>query len=174
LDFKDGGRLKIYLVRHGQTTWSLSGQHTGATDIPLTAHGEEEARRLRPRLDPIPFTHVFSSPRARALRTCELACAAMPTEVEPDLAEWNYGEYEGLRGAEILARKPGWDIFNDGCPGGESPAHGHFSRVLTTRWLDAPIAFGKHLSLATGSLSVLGFDPHHPENAVLELWNATS
>ncbi len=190
--------MKIYLVRHGQTAWSLTGQHTGATDIPLTEHGEDEARRLRPRLDGIVFAHILSSPRSRARRTCELACAARPMEIEPDLAEWNYGAYDGLRSAEILARQPGWDIFADGCPGGESPdeiaaradrlierlrgldgnialfSHGHFSRVFATRWLGAPITLGRHLSLSTGSLSVLAFDPHHPENAVLELWNATA
>src|SRR5215467_13861396 len=109
---------KLYLVRHGETEWSLSGQHTGRTDIPLTAHGEDEARRLIPGLKGIEFSAALCSPRQRALRTCELAGLGALAQVEPDLAEWDYGDYEGLRTPEIVKERPGWNIFADGCPNG--------------------------------------------------------
>jgi broad specificity phosphatase PhoE len=112
----------IYLARHGETAWSLTGQHTGLTDLPLTQRGERNARRLGERLKGIMFAGVFTSPLQRAARTCELAGFGAVAEVDKDLVEWDYGEYEGLRPAEIRARCPDWNIFRDGCPGGESPA----------------------------------------------------
>src|SRR4029434_4098006 len=111
----------IYLARHGETAWSLSGQHTGITDLPLTERGESNARRLGERLKGLTFAKVFTSPLQRAARTCELAGFGARAEVDRDLFEWNYGEYEGRRTAEILAERPGWQLFRDGCPGGESP-----------------------------------------------------
>src|SRR5215472_15127515 len=111
----------VYLARHGETAWTLTGQHTGLTDLPLTEAGERNARRLGERLKGLNFTKVFTSPLQRARRTCELAGFAAAAETDPDLVEWNYGEYEGLRGAEIRAKRPDWQLFRDGCPGGESP-----------------------------------------------------
>jgi broad specificity phosphatase PhoE len=111
----------VYLARHGETAWSLSGQHTGLTDLPLTDRGERNARRLAARLKGLSFNKVFSSPLQRAVRTCELAGFGAQSEVDRDLLEWNYGEYEGRRTAEIHAERPDWQLFRDGCPGGESP-----------------------------------------------------
>src|SRR5213082_3903106 len=149
----------LYLARHGETAWSLSGQHTGLTDLPLTERGERNARRLRERLAGLTFAKVFTSPLQRATRTCELAGFAAAAEVDRDLVEWNYGDYEGLRTAEIHDKRPEWQLFRDGCPGGESPdqvgaradrvlsrvravgadvlffSSGHFLRVLAARWL---------------------------------------
>src|SRR6185436_18609370 len=113
--------LRIYLVRHGETEWSLSGQHTGRTDIPLTARGEDGARKLGQRFRGIPFTHVLTSPRQRARRTCELAGLGPTAEIEPDLAEWDYGDYEGQRSADIRTVRPDWNLFQDGCPHGGMP-----------------------------------------------------
>ena len=112
---------QLYFIRHGETAWSLSGQHTGITDIPLTAHGEDQARALEPLLGQVRFGRVLTSPRQRARRTCELAGQGSTVEIEPDLAEWDYGEYEGRRSVEIRQERPGWTIFRDGCPGGETP-----------------------------------------------------
>src|SRR5262245_40150809 len=112
----------VYLARHGETAWSLSGQHTGLTDLPLTERGERTARRLGERLHELTITKVFTSPLRRASHTCELAGFGSVAEVDRDLVEWDYGEYEGLRGAEIRALRPGWELFRDGCPGGESVA----------------------------------------------------
>jgi broad specificity phosphatase PhoE len=188
--------VKLYLIRHGETEWSLSGQHTGTSDIPLTANGEEEARRLVPRLSGIRFSAALCSPRQRALRTCELAGLGALTQVEPDLAEWDYGDYEGLRTPEIHKERMGWNIFADGCPNGELPdqvsaradrliqklealkgnvaliSHGHFSRVLAARWIGLPVIGGQRLMLDTATLSILQDDPRHPENRVISLWNA--
>ena len=188
--------LSLYLVRHGQTEWSLSGQHTGTTEIPLTAHGEEEARLLAPWLRQVPFAHVLSSPRQRAQRTCALA-GLEGAAIEPDLAEWDYGEYEGIRSADIHKDRPGWDIFEDGCPGGETPtavsaradrliarlatlhgnvalfSHGHFGVVLAARWIGLPVVEAKHLLLSTASLNILGTNPSHPDIRVIKLWNST-
>jgi broad specificity phosphatase PhoE len=185
------------VIRHGQTEWSLSGQHTGTSDIPLTAHGEDEARSLVPWLSVRSFARVLCSPRQRARRTCELAGLGSAVETLADLAEWDYGDYEGKRSAEIAKTHPGWNIFQDGCPGGESPAaitaradrliaslqslegnvalfsHGHFSSVLATRWIGLPVIEGQHLSLSTASLSILSYAPSHPEIRVIALWNAT-
>jgi probable phosphoglycerate mutase len=189
--------LRLYLIRHGETAWSLSGQHTGTSDIALTAHGEDEARALVPWLRDRSFVRVLCSPRQRARRTCELAGLGAAVQTAPDLAEWDYGEYEGKRSAEIKQTRPGWNIFADGCPGGESPAdiaaradrliaslaglqgnvalfsHGHFSCVFATRWIGLPVIEGQHLSLSTASMSIVGFAPSHPDMRVIALWNAT-
>lgn len=189
-------RPQIYLMRHGETAWSLSGQHTGNTDIPLTEHGEEQARTLQPWLEKIPFTRVISSPRQRARATCELAGLGMKAEIEPDLAEWDYGDYEGLRSAEIRAQRPDWKIFRDGCPNGETPAnishradrliaqlmtmegkialfsHGQFGAVLAARWIGLQVIEAQHLEIGPASLSILGHSPRHPEIRVISLWNA--
>jgi probable phosphoglycerate mutase len=189
--------LRLHLIRHGETEWSLSGQHTGTSDIPLTAHGEDEARGLVPWLRGRSFVRVLCSPRQRARRTAELAGLGAGAETAADLAEWDYGEYEGKRSADIQKTRQGWSIFRDGCPGGESPdqigaradrliasleslhgnvalfAHGHISTVIATRWIGLPVIQGQHLSLSTASLSILSYPPHHPDTRVISLWNAT-
>jgi probable phosphoglycerate mutase len=190
------GPARIYLIRHGQTEWSLSGQHTGRTDIPLTKQGEEEARGLAPWLRPIPFTHVMSSPRQRALRTCTLAGLDAHAEVEPDLAEWDYGDYEGVRSVDIRKDRPDWTVFQDGCPGGEMPtdvqtradriiarletlsgtvalfSHGQFGMALGARWIGLPVLYGQHFALGTASVSILGRNPSRPDMRVIARWNA--
>jgi len=190
-------RQKLYLIRHGQTAWSLSGQHTGRTDIPLTEQGEQEARNLIPWLRSIRFDRVFTSPRQRAHRTCALSGLGAAAEIEPDLAEWDYGEYEGKRSVDIRKIRPGWNAFQDGCPGGEMPSdvaaradrliarlapmegnialfsHGEFGLVLAARWIGLPVIEGQHFSLSTASLSCLGYNPAHPDVRVIALWNAT-
>jgi probable phosphoglycerate mutase len=187
--------LQLFLIRHGETEWSLSGQHTGSSEIPLTAHGEDEARALAPYFGKIAFTRVLTSPRQRARRTCELAGLGAAAEVEPGLAEWGYGDYEGLTPAEIDKRRPGWVVFRDGCPGGETPqqvsdradrllqslrglkgnvalfAHGHIGRALAVRWIGLPIATGPRFGLSTASIGILGYDPAHPAEPVIALWN---
>lgn len=186
----------LYLARHGETAWSLSGQHTGLTDLPLTEHGERNARQLSERLRGLKFARVFTSPLQRARKTCELSGFGKVAEVDPDLLEWNYGEYEGLRTAEIHARRPGWFIFRDGCPGGESPiqvadradrvikrvraigddvlvfSSAHFLRVLTARWLGQPPTAGSFFLLSTASLSVLSYE-HELSQPAVQLWNDT-
>jgi probable phosphoglycerate mutase len=185
---------KIYLARHGETAWSLSGQHTGVTDIPLTANGERNARNLGERLRGTHFAKVFTSPLQRARRTCELAAFGEHAEIDPDLIEWNYGEYEGKLTADIRKERPDWFLFRDGCPGGETVAtvgaradrviarlralnadvivfsHGHFLRVLGARWLGKPVSDGQFLLLSTASLSILGYE-HNLNEPVLRLWN---
>jgi len=173
----------LYLARHGETAWTLSGQHTGLTDLPLTEHGERTARRLGVRLQGLTFAKVFTSPLQRARRTCELAGFALVAEIDPDLVEWNYGKYEGRRGAEIREERPDWNLFRDGCPGGETPQQvsaradrfvsrvraipgdvlvftsGHFMRVLASRWLGLePTANSRYFMLSTASLSALGYE----------------
>jgi probable phosphoglycerate mutase len=189
--------LSLYLIRHGQTAWSLTGQHTGRTDIPLTPRGEDEARRLIPWLRPIHFARVFSSPRQRALRTCALAGLGQEVEIEPDLAEWDYGAYEGKLSVDIRRERQGWNVFRDGCPGGETPAevsaradrlitrlrgmegnvalfsHGHLSLALAARWIGLPILDGQHFQLDTASLSILASSVAHPGVPVVALWNAS-
>jgi broad specificity phosphatase PhoE len=189
--------VTLYLVRHGETAWSLSGQHTGSTDIPLTAKGEDEARALIPWLAKIQFDRVFASPRHRARRTCELAGLGDRAEPEPDLAEWNYGDYEGKLSADIRAGRPGWSIFRDGCPHGEMPgdisaradrliarlctlggnialfSHGQFGVILASRWIGLLVIEALHFSLGTASLSILAHAPAHPNVRVIALWNAT-
>jgi broad specificity phosphatase PhoE len=186
----------IYLARHGETAWSLSGQHTGLTDLPLTERGERNARRLGERLHGMNFAKVFTSPLQRAARTCELAGFGAGAEVDRDLLEWNYGQYEGRRTAEILAQRPGWQLFRDGCPGGESAdqigsradrvvsrlraihgdvllfSSGHFLRVLASRWLGLEPGAGRYFLLSTASLSALDYE-HDRSEPVIRLWNET-
>jgi broad specificity phosphatase PhoE len=185
----------VYLARHGETPWSLSGQHTGRTDLPLTQRGEEQARWLDQRLRGAEFARVLTSPSQRARRTAELAGYGAPAETDPDLAEWDYGEYEGRRTADILAERPGWFLFRDGCAGGETPqqagaradrviervraAHGnvlifssgHILRVLTARWLGLESSAGRFFLLDTSSLSVLGYEHHNVAEPAIRLWN---
>ena len=185
-----------YLARHGETAWTVSGRHTGLTDIPLTERGERNAHRLGERLSGMTFTRVFTSPLQRARRTCELAGFAAVAEVDPDLVEWNYGEYDGRRTAEIHAERPDWQLFRDGCPGGETPddvaaradrvvrrvravegdvllfSSGHFLRVLAARWLGVEPAGGRFFVLSTASLSALGYE-HDLSEPVIRLWDDT-
>lgn len=187
--------MNLYLIRHGETAWSLSGQHTGTTDLALTAEGEQAARWLAPRLRGIRINQVLVSPRQRARQTCELAGLGAAARTEPDLAEWDYGEYEGLRSAEIIQRVPGWNIWHDGCPGGEQPeqvsaradrliarlaqtqgtlvlfSHGQFGAALAARWVGLAVHEGQHFPLAPASLSLLSIDAHHPEQRTIALWN---
>ena len=187
------GRQKVYVVRHGETEWSLSGQHTGGTDIPLTENGRAAARRLGPILAEQSFLLVLTSPLSRARETCELAGLGARATLEPDLKEWNYGEYEGRTTKQIHEEKPGWMIFRDGCPGGETPerigarvdrviarvraapgdvalfAHGHVLRVLVARWIGLPASAGQHFLLDTATVNVLGY--YHDAPAV-KIWNA--
>jgi probable phosphoglycerate mutase len=187
----------VYLARHGETSWSVSGQHTGRTDIPLTPGGEEAARKLGARLRSKSFAVVLCSPLQRARRTCELAGFGSVARVVPDLMEWDYGEYEGLRSAEIRDRRPDWRIFRDGCPGGEMPkdvsaradrvlpllqsaggdvlvfAHGHFLRMLMARWMAFAPMDAARFSLDAASISILGRDPHSGD-PVIERWNDTA
>ena len=189
---------RLYLVRHGETEWSLSGRHTGRTDIALTARGEDEARELAPRLRDIQFAHVLTSPRQRARRTCDLAGLGAASAIEADLAEWDYGDYEGQRSVDIRKQRADWNIFRDGCPHGEMPAqvcgradgliaklraldgnvalfsHGQFGCVLAVRWIGLPLVEAQHFAFGPASLSVLGCDPHHHEVATIALWNAAS
>jgi len=187
----------VYLARHGETAWSLSGQHTGLTDLPLTDNGKDNAVRLGQRLKGLTFAKVFASPLQRASLTSKLAGFGDVAEVDPDLLEWNYGEYEGLTSKQIYAQRPGWELFRDGCPGGESPdqiaaradrvisrvravngnvllfSSGHFLRVLGARWLGLPALGGGYFLLSTASLSLLGYEHNLSEPAV-RLWNDTS
>jgi broad specificity phosphatase PhoE len=187
----------VYLARHGETAWSLTGQHTGLTDLPLTENGERNARRLGERLRGLTFPTVYTSPLQRAVRTCALAGFGAAAEVDRDLLEWNYGKYEGLRTAEILAERPDWQLFRDGCPGGESPqqvgaradrvvsrlravqsdvllfSSGHFLRVLAARWLGLEAAAGRYLLLSTASLGTLAYEHNNPSEPVIRLWNDT-
>ena len=188
----------VYLARHGETAWSLSGQHTGLTDLPLTATGERIAVRLGERLKSLSPAKVFTSPLQRARRTCQLAGFGSVAEVDPDLVEWNYGDYEGRRTADIRRERPGWQLFRDGCPGGESPlqvadradrvvtriraiagdvllfSSGHFIRVLAARWIGAePTVHAAAFMLSTASLSALGYE-HDLSRPVIRLWNDTN
>jgi broad specificity phosphatase PhoE len=184
----------VYLARHGETAWSLSGQHTGRTDLPLTERGEANALALGARLSGLSFAKVFTSPLQRAVRTCELAGFSEKAEPDPDLVEWDYGQYEGRRTVEILKERPDWYLFRDGCPGGESPhqvgaradrvvdriraVHGdvlvfssaHFLRVLAARWLGLEAAGGRYFVFGTATLSVLGYE-HNLAEPVIRLWN---
>jgi probable phosphoglycerate mutase len=187
----------VYLARHGETAWTISGQHTGLTDLPLTERGERTARRLGERLKGLRFAAVLTSPLQRAARTCELAGFKSVAEVDKDLVEWDYGEYEGRRTVEIRAERPDWELFRDGCPGGESPQQvavradrivhrvraisgdvliftsGHFMRVLATRWLGLePTVNCKFFMLSTASLSAVGYE-HTLSRPVIRLWNET-
>jgi probable phosphoglycerate mutase len=184
----------IYLARHGETAWSITGQHTGVTDLPLTERGERNAVRLGERLARSVFAKVLTSPLQRATRTCELAGFGDVAEVDRDLVEWNYGDYEGLRTAEIHTKRPDWQLFRDGCPNGESPeqvgaradrvvnrvraikgnvlifSSGHFLRVFAARWLGLEPAVGKFFMLNTASLSALSYE-HDLSNSAIQFWN---
>ncbi|MFZ3215022.1 MAG: histidine phosphatase family protein [Candidatus Acidiferrales bacterium] len=186
----------VYMARHGETAWSLSGQHTGLTDLPLTERGERTAAKLKERLKGQTFAKVFTSPLQRARRTCELAGFGAVAEVDPDLVEWNYGEYEGLRSVDIHAIRPDWDLFRDGCPGGESPqqigqradrvvqriralgadvlifSSGHFVRVFASRWLGLEPNAARYFLLSTASVSMMGYE-NSPARPVIRLWNDT-
>ena len=190
--------LRLYLVRHGGTEWTVSGRHTGRTDIPLSAVGEDEARQWSEPLSRISFARVLTSPRQRARQTCEQVGLAQAAEIDPDLAEWDYGDYEGLRSVDILEARPGWNLYRDGCPNGEYPAqvaaradrfiarlrsmegnialfsHGQFGAVLGARWIGLPVIDAQHLLLGTASLSILGADPHHPDVPVIMRWSSAS
>lgn len=184
----------VHLARHGETAWSLSGRHTGLTDLPLTEAGETNARRLGERLRRAAVGRVLASPLQRAARTCELAGFGAVAEVDQDLVEWNYGRYEGQTTAQIQAERPDWEIFRDGCPDGEGPAdvarradrvvarlramgddvlvfsHGHFLRVLAARWLGLDAGAGRALYLDTAALCAVGYE-HGCEDSVIRLWN---
>ena len=186
----------IWLARHGETAWSLSGQHTGLTDLPLTERGERNARALGGRLRGSTFAKVFTSPLQRAARTCELAGFGALAEVDRDLLEWDYGDYEGRRTKEIHEERPDWQLFRDGCPGGESPAQvgaradrivsrvravngdvvlfssEHILRVLAARWLGLEPGAGRYFVLRTASLSTLGYE-HSLAEPVIRLWDET-
>jgi probable phosphoglycerate mutase len=184
----------IYLARHGETAWSVTGQHTGVTDLPLTERGERNAVRLGERLAGSVFVKVLTSPLQRATRTCELTGFGAVAQVDRDLVEWNYGDYEGLRTAEIHAKRPDWQLFRDGCPNGESPeqvgaradrvvnrvraikgnvlifSSGHFLRVFAARWLGLEPAAGKFFMLNTASLSALSYE-HDLSHSAIQSWN---
>jgi probable phosphoglycerate mutase len=184
----------VYLARHGETEWSLSGQHTGLTDLPLTSHGEELAKKLAPRLAGMSFAKVFTSPLQRARRTCELAGFGAAAEIMPDLVEWNYGDYEGVKTSEIHKARPDWDLFKHGCPGGESVdqvaaratrvveklravdgdvlcfSSGHILRALAACWLGLGAAGGRYFVLGTTTLSALGYE-HGLDEPIIKLWN---
>lgn len=184
---------RVYLIRHGETPWTITGQHTGLTDIPLTDHGREAARRLEPVLSKLQFDLVLTSPLQRARETCELAGLGERAHIDRDLVEWNYGDYEGLTTKQIRAIAPDWLVFRDGCPGGERPedvgarvdrliararslhghvvlfAHGHLFKVLAARWLGLPVASGSHFILDTATLNILSYYQGIP---ALKRWNA--
>ena len=187
-------KLEIYLARHGETEWSVSGRHTGITDLPLTRQGELNASRLKERLGGLEFDEVLTSPLRRAQRTCELAGFGQMAKIDADLLEWNYGDYEGEKTSDIRKQKPTWYLFLDGCPGGESPSeitaradrllhrlgsgsgkvllfsHGHFLRVLAARWLGMPCVNGRYFNLSTAALSILGFE-HGDQDKCIVRWN---
>jgi broad specificity phosphatase PhoE len=186
----------VYLARHGETEWSITGQHTGLTDLPLTARGERNARSLEARLHGSTFAKVFTSPLQRAARTCELAGFGERAEIDQDLVEWDYGEYEGRRTADIRKERPGWQLFHDGCPGGETPddiglradrviqrirsiddhvlvfSSGHFLRVFAVRWLGLEAALGRYFMLSTASLSAVSYE-HELSQPAIRLWDDT-
>jgi broad specificity phosphatase PhoE len=186
-----------YVARHGETAWTITGQHTGRTDLPLTERGEANAHRLGERLSGLTFAKVFTSPLRRAMRTCELAGFGSMAQIDADLVEWDYGEYEGRLTVDILKERADWQLFRDGCPGGESPqqvaaraarvvsrvravtgdvlifSSGHFLRMLATRWIALEPIHGQSLMLSTASLSALGYENSlsHP---AIRLWNDTN
>ena len=184
---------ELWVLRHGETEWSLSGQHTSHTDIPLTEHGREQARRAAGALAGVGFSLVLCSPLLRARETCRLVGFEQAAELCDDLHEWDYGDYEGMTSAEIHETRPGWDLWRDGCPGGETGrdvgarvdrvlaraasvsgevlcvAHGHVLRVLTARWLGMEVSAGAHFALATAGVGVLGHE--HETTPVLSRWS---
>jgi len=190
--------LRLYLIRHGETEWSLSGQHSGRADISLTAEGKDEARAVGQRLRSIPFAHVLTSPQRRAQQTCALAALGPTPKIEPDLAEWDNGDDEGRTSAEIHKSRPDWNLFRDGSPNGETPAqisdradrfitrvrvldgyvalfsHSHFGRVLGARWIGLPVAQAQHLLLNTSSVSVLCYEHERTDQPAIALWNSVA
>ena len=188
-------RAQLFVIRHGETEWSLSGRHTSHTDMALTLHGEEQARLSGAYLRTFPVDRVLTSPRQRARRTAELAELGVPLVTDPDLAEWDYGDYEGRTSKDIEAERPDWVLFRDGCPGGETPqqvsdradrliariretvgnvavfSHGHFGCVLGARWIGLAILDAQHLTLSPASLSVLGYSASHRDVPVISQWN---
>ena len=191
----DPAPLRLFLIRHGETEWTLTGQHTGRTDLALTARGEDQARALRPMLRAVAFDHVLTSPARRAQRTCALASFSESAEVEPDLAEWDYGEYEGRTSRDIRQDRPGWNVFRDGCPGGESVeavtlradrliarvaawrgnvalfSSGQFGCSLAARWIGLPVLQAQCLMIGTASVGVLAYNPVHSDLRVIAHWN---
>jgi probable phosphoglycerate mutase len=189
--------LQLFLVRHGETAWSITGQHTGKTDIGLTTRGEDQARALAARLCGITVARVLVSPFLRTRQTCALAGLGGASRLEPDLAEWDYGDYEGQRSVEIRNRHPDWNVWRDGCPDGETPtevsdradrliarlaamhgnvalfSHGQFGAALGARWIGLPLIDGGHFALHPASLCILGHEPAHPDRRMIELWNET-
>jgi len=190
--------LQLFLIRHGETAWSLSGQHSGRADIPLTKNGEAEARQLSERMKSIVFWHVLTSPLRRAKQTCKLAGLHFEARVDGDLIEWDNGDYEGHTSQEILANRIGWNIFRDGCPNGELPttisaradrliaklvtlhgnvalfSHSHFGRALAARWIGLSIEYGQCLLLNTGSISVLTYENDRIDQPAIALWNSVA
>lgn len=188
--------LRLFFMRHGETEWSLSGQYTGRADILLTEHGEDEAHQLGARLRLIPFDHVLTSPLQRARQTCALAGLSQHAEIDPNLIEWDNGDYEGRTSAEILASRPGWNLFRDGCPNGELPtqisaradrlirrlveldgnvalfSHSHLGRVLAARWIGLSVEHAQQFLLDTASLSVLSFEHERRDQPAIESWNS--
>ena len=186
---------RIYVIRHGETEWSAAGKHTSRSDIALTARGENQARALAHRLPTVVFDAVLTSPRQRARQTCQLAGVLPQATIDADLAEWEYGDYEGRLSSEIRATRPGWTIFEDGCPGGESPeqvsaradrviarlrllegtvaifTHGHFGRVLGARWIGLSVAYARRLLFDTASFSVLEYEHDLRAQPVIAKWN---
>lgn len=189
---------KLYLARHGDTAWTDSGQHTGRTDLPLNERGAENARRLGERLRAFNFVRVYTSPLQRASKTCELAGFGAVTEVDPDLVEWDYGRFEGMLTSDILKDHPGWELFRDGCPDGESPqdvatradrfvakalgvagdvlafSSGHIIRMIAARWFGLWPAAGRAFYCRPASIGVLGFEHERREEPVIHLWNYVS
>ncbi len=190
--------LNIYFIRHGETEWSLSGQYTGSTDIPLTAHGEDASREVGRWLQSIPFAYVLTSPLQRARKTCALSGLEPTPQIIPELTEWNNGDYEGRTPAEVSASSPEWNLFRDGAPNGETPpqisaradhviaylrtldgnvalfSHGHFGRVLAARWINLTVAQAQCLLLSTASVSVLCDEHDRTDQPAIALWNSVA
>lgn len=187
----------IYLMRHGETEWSVSGQHTGRADISLTANGKIEARLLREQVQGVSFEHIFVSPLLRALQTCQSAGFGEKAETEPNITEWDNGDYEGQTHKEIESVRPNWNLFRDGCPNGESPnqisnrvdrviaklrklngnialfTHGHFGRVFGARWIGLSVEFAERFFLNTASLSILSYQHNDEDTPAIMQWNST-
>jgi probable phosphoglycerate mutase len=188
--------LRLYLIRHGETEWSLSGQYTGRTDLPLTAHGEAAARKAGERLKNVSFAHVLTSPLQRARQTCALAALKPTPEIEPNLTEWDNGDYEGRTPAEIREEQPEWNLFRDGAPNGETPlqmservdrliahlrtldgnvalfSHGHLCRVLAARWIGLSVEQAERLLLNTAAISILSYAYDCPDEPAIAMWNS--
>ena len=190
-------QLRIYIIRHGETEWTVSGQHTGSTDIPLTLKGEESVRRLGDQLRDVNFSHVFTSPMLRARQTCQLVGLAMQAGTDVDLREWNYGDFEGQTARQIILARPDWNLFRDGAPNGEAPlevshradrvihrlrelqgniaifTHGHFGRCLGVRWIGLGVETATCFLLGTVSVSILGYQHNCADEPAIYLWNST-